>query len=201
MYYLSAYQVGQFGYVHTLATATEWDTWLARVIPIVIDGDVRSRLRSNLKHIMVGMEMKAALITPHATRGAGNASVLFESYYTMIIFEFCVGAFSVCEGIGAAFRLRDTGDDGANAPYIAPNNWIASLVAVADPNGNFDLENKVRGIKSVRDKMHQDRLGARQEIDWHSFSYDDAFLPAKEAIRTLLRLEPQHVPAATNLNA
>lgn len=115
MYYLSAYQTGQFGYVHTLATATEWDAWLVTVIPNVLDANVRSRLRSNLKHILVGMEMKAGLITPHATRGAGNASVLFEPYYTVMIFEFCVGAFSVCEGLGTAFRLRDVGNNGANA--------------------------------------------------------------------------------------
>lgn len=201
MYYLSAYQTGQFGYVHTLATATEWDAWLVTVIPNVLDANVRSRLHSNLKHILVGMEMKAGLITPHATRGAGNASVLFEPYYTVMIFEFCVGAFSVCEGLGTAFRLRDVGNNGANAPRIAPNHWIASLVAVADPNGNLDLEAKVRGIKSVRNKMHQDRLGARQEIDWHAFSFDDAFLPAKSAILALLQIDPHHVPAATNLTA
>jgi hypothetical protein len=51
----------------------------------------------NLKHVLVGLEMKAALIVPHAKRG----KLLFESYFHMLNFEFCLGMFSICEGLGS----------------------------------------------------------------------------------------------------
>ena len=38
---------------------------------------VHDRLVSNLKHILVGLEMKAALVVPHAKRGNGK-SLLYE---------------------------------------------------------------------------------------------------------------------------
>jgi hypothetical protein len=54
---------------------------------------------------------------------------------------------------------------------------------------------------AVRDRLHQDRLGARADIDWHSLSYEDAFEPASRAISTLLLREAQAVPERTNLRA
>jgi hypothetical protein len=114
-------------------------------------------------------------------------------------FEFCVGVFSVCEGIGSALWLRSQNNDGAAAPRILPNNWIGSLVAVADPQGALDLDTKLRGVKAVRDKIHQDQLGARTEIDWHAFDYNHAFIPARDALRIVLRLYTAGVPANTNL--
>ncbi len=197
MFYLAEYPENPPGYVN-LSTSAEWEPWLNGVIPAALHADVRGRLRSNLKHILVGLEMKAALIVPHATRISGR-SVLFEPYCQIITFEFCVGVFSICEGIGSAFWLRNQNDDGAAAARIAPNNWIGALVAVADPHGAFDLDTKVRGVKATRDKIHQDQLGARTEIDWHAFDYGQSFVPAKDALDTLLQLNAGDVPAATNL--
>jgi hypothetical protein len=148
--------------------------------------------------LSVGLEMKAALIVPHATR-VSNRSVLFEPYCQLMIFEFCVGVFSVCEGIGSAIWLRGQNQDGSNAPRIVPDDWIGALVAAADPQAALDLEDKVRGVKAVRDKIHQDRLGARTEIDWHAFDYDHSFVPAKDTLANVLRLNADDVPPTTNL--
>ena len=52
----------------------------------------------------------------------------------------------------------------------------------------------------VRDKLHQDRLGVREDIDWHALSYEGAFSPARQAIQTLLRREADAVPEASNLH-
>lgn len=199
MYYLTTLPERPQGYVNTLSSANDWDRWLGGVIPAALHNDVRGRLCSNLKHILVGLEMKAALIVPHGTRNAGP-SLLFESYFQMMIFEFCVGTFSVCEGLGSAFWLHNQNNDGTANQRILPDRWIEALVAVADPTGQLDLETKVRGVKGVRDKMHQDQLGARIEIDWHAFGYQAAFVPAKEAVRMLLALNAARVPANTNLN-
>lgn len=197
MYYLAEY-TDQFGFPDPPSTASNWGTWLAGVIPPALHDDVRTRLNANLRHIMVSLEMKAGLIIPHATRAAGTAPLLFESYATIMIFEFCVGAFSVCEGLGSAFHLRNNNNDGAGAPPINPEHWIAALVAEVDPNGI--LENRVRGIKDVRNKIHQDRLGARVAIDWHAFSYQGAFVPALDALQILFGLNANAVPGGTNLN-
>jgi len=197
VFYLSEYPENPSGYV-TLSTSTDWEPWLNAVIPAGLHAGVTSRLRSNLKHILVGLEMKAALIVPHATR-ISNRAVLFEPYCQLLTFEFCVGVFSVCEGIGSALWLRSQNDDGAAAPRISPNNWIGSLVAAADPQGTLDFDIKMRGVKAVRDKIHQDQLGARTEIDWHAFDYNHAFVPANDALGIVLRLHAASVPANTNL--
>ena len=197
MFYLAEY-TDQVGYAPELSTAASWGAWLAGVVPTTLHDDVRNRLNANLRHILVGLEMKAGLIVPHATRPAGSPPLLFESYPTIMIFEFCVGAFSVCEGLGSAFHLRNIGNDGAAAPRIDPDDWIAALVAEVGANG--DLEGRVRGIKAVRDKIHQDRLGARVEIDWHAFRYDVAFVPAREALQMLFAMNANRIPAGTNLN-
>jgi hypothetical protein len=197
MFYLAEYPEDPPGYVH-LSTSAEWEPWLNGVIPAGLHAEVANRLRSNLKHILVGLEMKAALVVPHATR-VSNRSVLFEPYCQLMIFEFCVGVFSFCEGIGSVIWLRLQNQDGSNAPQIPPDDWIGALVAAADPQGAFDLEDKVRGVKGVRDKIHQDRLGARTEIDWHAFDYDQAFLPARDAIDVVLQLNAPAIPPTTNL--
>lgn len=44
-----------------------------------------------------------------------------------------------------------------------------------------------------------DRVGARENIDWHALSYDAAFMPARRAIATLLLREAEFVPESTNL--
>ncbi|TIR17128.1 MAG: hypothetical protein E5X33_27190 [Mesorhizobium sp.] len=199
MFYLAQYPEDPPGYAEPISTAAAWEPWLNATIPAGLDAGVQNRLRSNLKHILVGLEMKAALIVPHAIRVSKKA-VLFESYSQLLTFEFCVGVFSVCEGIGSALWLRSQNNDGAAAPAISPNDWIGSLVALADPQGALDFDAKVRGVKAVRDKIHQDRLGARAEIDWHAFDYNQAFVPAKEALGIVLRLHAASLPAKTNLN-
>lgn len=197
MFYLADYPQDPPGFVH-LSTSAQWEPWLNGAIPAGLHADVTNRLRSNLKHILMGLEMKAALIVPHATR-VSNRSVLFEPYCQLMIFEFCVGAFSVCEGIGSAIWLRAQNQDGSNAPRIAPDDWIGALVTAADPQAARDLDHKVRGVKDVRDKIHQDRLGARTEIDWHAFDYGQAFVPAKDGLGIVLQLNADGIPPTTNL--
>lgn len=187
------------GYV-VLSTASQWENWLRRNIPGTLDNEVQRRLTSNLKHIIVGLEMKAALINPHAQRGGNEHSLLFESYFQNLIQEFCVGAFSVLEGLGSAHWLHQNGQDGAVAPRISRDNWRPALCSAYDADGEYDLNNAIERTTAVRDLLHQDRLGARENIDWHAFSYDEAFLPASSAISTLLRCDSEHVPETTNLN-
>lgn len=186
------------GYV-ALTTSTQWEGWLNRNIPQAVHVTVRQRLRSNLKHLLVGMELKTALIEPHQNRGPGEHEVLFEPYFQNFILEFCVAAFSVLEGLGSVQWLSQNGEDGANAPDIYRNQWRPSLTAVYDEHGEHGLNGNVQSTASVRDKLHQDRLGARENIDWHVFSYDGAFIPARRAIATLLRREAEFVPQTTNL--
>ena len=56
-----------------------------------------------------------------------------------------------------------------------------------DPEANLGLDVDVGSAKGVRDKLHQDKVGARAEIDWHAFTYEKAFAPAARAMRSLLR--------------
>ncbi|UGY20963.1 hypothetical protein HAP48_0049320 (plasmid) [Bradyrhizobium septentrionale] len=184
------------GYVH-LSTATAWQAWIRKCLPDGLDEDVRLRLISNLKHVLVALEMKAALIVPHAKRGR----LLFESYFPMLDFEFCVGTFSVCEGLGSALWLRENGLDGSKAERIGIEQWKASLEKRFDPEKKLGLAADVDSVKGVRDKLHQDKLGARENIDWHAFSYDRAFTPAARAMRSLLRTSADEVPKETNLTA
>jgi len=139
--------------------------------------------------------MKAALIVPHAKQ----SKLLFESYFHMLNFEFCVGVFSVCEGLGSASWLREKGLDGSAADRIAIKEWKSSLEKQFDPEKKFGLSADVDSVKSVRDKLHQDCLGARESIDWHAFSYEDAFAPAARAMRCLLSTNAGDVPKESNL--
>src|SRR3546814_10793887 len=61
------------GYVN-VSTSAEWESWIRHCLPDGLDQEVRRRLVSNLKHVTVGLELKAALIVPHAERGAGPRS-------------------------------------------------------------------------------------------------------------------------------
>lgn len=197
MFYLSDQLENAPGFVR-ISTAAQWQRWLNAAISDDLHATIRSRLCSNLKHIIVGLEMKAGLIEPHADREAGR-SILFEPYYQIMIFEFCVGTFSVFEGVGSAIWLNQQGNDGSEAPDIRPNQWISSLVETVDQEGALEFEIQVRGVKSVRDRIHQDRIGARAEIDWHAFDYNRAYVPAKRALASLLALHGDLVPAETNL--
>jgi hypothetical protein len=183
-----------------LSDSAPWVRWLGRNIPANIHQDVRSRLNSNLKHLIVGLELKTALITPHWHRTAGQRPVLFEPYFQNLVLEFCVAAFSVVEGIGSAHWLSQNGHDGSDGRRITRDRWLQALVAVYDGADEYGLKDAVERTLSVRDKLHQDKIGARAEIDWHAFSYDAAFVPASTAIRVLLRNEADTVPGTTNLN-
>lgn len=196
MFQLIELPEGASGYVN-LSTATDWQAWIRSCLPDGLHEDVRLRLVSNLKHVLVAMEMKAALIVPHAKQGR----LLFESYFHMLDFEFCVGTFSVCEGLGSALWLRENGLDGSKAERIGVEDWKASLERKFDPAKKLGLAADVDSVKSVRDKLHQDKLGARENIDWHAFSYDNAFVPAARAMRSLLATNAGDVPKTTNLTA
>ena len=105
MFYLTNELPEPVGYV-TISETEPWGRWLAASIPLGLHRDVRNRLMSNLKHILVGLEMKAALVIPHQLREQGH-SLLFEPYAQILHFEFCTGVFSVCEGLGCR-RFRFT---------------------------------------------------------------------------------------------
>ena len=199
MYFITAPDERPDGWVH-LSDANHWSAWLRRNIPTELHQEVRSRLASNLKHIIVGLELKKALILPHAQSGQGQCGVLFEPYFQTLIFEFCVGAFSVFEGLGAAHWLSQNGHDGADRRKIHRNDWRPSLCAVYDLIGEHGLDATVLATSDVRDKLHQDQIGARTEIDWHALGYESAFIPASHAIGTLLRREADAVPERSNLN-
>jgi hypothetical protein len=199
MFYIVKLDERPDGYSNLSDTAP-WVRWLSRSIPANIHQDVRSRLNSNLKHLIVGLELKTALIIPHWHRTARQRPVLFEPYFQNLILEFCIAAFSVIEGLGSAHWLYQNGHDGSDGRRITRAEWLQALVAVYDGTGGFGLMKAVKQTLSVRDKLHQDKIGARAEIDWHAFSYDAAFVPASTAIRVLLRNEADAAPGTTNLN-
>ena len=178
---------------------TAWTPWLSRNIPRSLHVDVRRRLSSNLKHLLAGLEFKAALIAGHRDRGPANRPVLFESYFQILILEFCVGAFSVFEGLGAAHWLAQEGRNGADAPRVSRERWLPALCANYDAEGQQDLARSVEATLAVRDLLHQDRLGAREMIDWHALRYEAAFVPASVAMRVLLMREAEFVPGGSNL--
>lgn len=197
LFYLDLYPAEPPGF-HALSTSGEWLPWLMRAVPPGIHADVKRRLKSNLKHILVGLEMKAGLIIPHGDRVSGR-SVLFEPYFQIMNFEFSVGVFSVCEGLGSVHHLARLDDDGSTGARVNTNDWIVALCGEFDPTGAAQLDANVRRVKEVRDKMHQDRLGARADIDWHDFGYDEAFIPSRAALQPLLRRHIADVPGQTNL--
>lgn len=80
------------------------------------------------------------------------------------------------------------------------DRWLTSLCAVYDEIGDAGLRADVEHTLTVRDRLHQDRFGARENIDWHAFSFDQAFVPASAAVRTILSCNPELVPGATNLS-
>jgi hypothetical protein len=173
-------------------------SWLRRMIPKKIDSTVSKYFVSNAKHIIVGLEMKAGLIIPHhKSRKLG--SVLFEPYFQVMTFEFCVGVFSICEGLGSFIHLANNDKNATDGDRVNTNEWITALATKYDYDGSNDMEKNLRIIKLVRDKMHQDKLGLRHEIDWHSFDYDRAFLPALKVIQTMLAVNSEVIPIKTNL--
>lgn len=198
MYFVVGQDARPDGY-EVVNETTAWTVWLARNIPDGLHPDVRRRLFSNLKHLLVGLEFKAVLISGHHNRGATDRPVLFQSYYQILIHEFCVGAFSVTEGLGAAHWLRREGRDGSDANYVPRARWLSELCAVYDPDGRHGLLANIETTLGVRDRLHQDRLGARAAIDWHSFTYDAAFVPARAAVRVLLTRAADAVPERSNL--
>ena len=198
MFYLTNELPEPVGYV-TISETEPWGRWLAASIPLGLHRDVRNRLRSNLKHILVGLEMKAALVIPHQLREQGH-SLLFEPYAQILHFEFCTGVFSVCEGLGSAQYLVDTGNDGAGGDRVWFNQWREPLAAHVGAEDVQQFLTALSIVQAVRDKLHQDRLGARENIDWHAFSYDAAFVPALDVLQTLFTLNSDRLPAATNLN-
>ncbi len=111
MFYLDQMRDDAHGF-NSLSKANEWTPWLHATVPSGWSSEVKSRLVSNLKHTLVGLEMKAGLILPQqATRRTRQPSLLFEPYFQVMTFEFCVGTFSVCEGLGSALHLAATGGD------------------------------------------------------------------------------------------
>lgn len=188
----------QLGFVFQNAT-DPWLHWVHRQIPDRIHRDIRSNLASNLKHILVGLELKAGLLRAHHEREFGSNSRLYESYAQNINFEFCVGTYSVLEGIGSVCWFDQNEMDGANPGRIRRDDWRASLSAKYDPDNQRDLANLVNSVESVRDKLHQDKLVYRSQIDWHAFDAQRSFVPAITALQTIFDRSPQGLPGESTL--
>jgi hypothetical protein len=195
MYYITECEERPDGYFN-ISDSRQWVPWLAKNIPQEVAPQIRRRLNSNLSHLIVGLELKAALIEAHFIRTAGQRPLLFEPYAQNFNLEFCVAAFSVLEGLGSAHWLAQNGEDGATGPRISRDQWQPVLDGIYDENGEYGLNVSVEATLAVRDKLHQDRLG---DIDWHALSYEDAFVPARGTIATLLLREADAVPENTNL--
>ena len=167
-------------------------------MPTSLHSDVQDRLRSNLRHILSSLDIEAGLILPHAERGA-RSEVLFEPFYNTLILHFCIGTYSICEGLGAAFVLDAQKDNGITGPIIRKKDWKPALINRLDPEGTTTLGDDLKTVISKRDLIHQDKLGARADIDWHSIGYDSAFLPAKRLIAAIIVRSRADAPADTNL--
>lgn len=153
MYYIVGPDERPNGYVH-LSESRQWVPWLVHNIPTALDPDVRRRLNSNLKHLLVGLELKSALISGHRRREPGQRNVLFEPYFQNLISEFCVAAFSVIEGLGAAHWLDAQGADGGTGPQVYRRQWKPTLCLVYDPGGVHGLGDTVDQTLEVRDRLH-----------------------------------------------
>lgn len=197
-FYLTPFEEDDVSGFHFVSTSEDWSFWVGANTPGTLAYHVRRRIKSNLKHVLAGLEMKAGLIVPHGEAFAA-VSVLFEPYFQAMIFEFCVGIYSVSEGLGAAHHLHNQGDDGLAGPRVTRPQWTSALVAEFDPTGEHDLRQNLEIVQSKRDKLHQDRLGARDDIDWHDFGYNQAFVPAMHVIQCLLLQNADMVPEGTNL--
>lgn len=199
MFYIAKLEVRPTGY-DVITETPQWTIWLGRNVPTILHQEVRRRLISNLKHLLVGLELKAALIEAHHNPGPGGRPVLFEPYFQNLILEFCIASFSLLEGLGSAHWLYQQGRDGADGPTIRRNQWLPALCTIYDQTGEHGLMTNVEQTLAVRDRLHQDKLGARDDIDWHAFSYEAAFAPASSSLRTLLRRDAEVVPETTNLS-
>ena len=104
MFYLTNELPEPVGYV-TISETEPWGRWLAASIPLGLH-----------------------LVIPHQLREQGH-SLLFEPYAQILHFEFCTGVFSVCEGLGSAQYLVDTGNDGAGGDRVWFNQWREPLAA------------------------------------------------------------------------
>lgn len=188
-----------YGHGFTAATSSaEWSGHLIMLVPTSLHVDVQNRLRSNLAHILSSLDIEAGLILPHAERGTRSA-VLFEPFYNTLILHFCIGTHSICEGLGAAFVLNTLSDDGSTGPFIHKKDWGPALINRLDPKGTTTLGDDLETVISKRDLIHQDKLGVRADIDWHSIGYDSAFLPAKRLIAAIIERSGADAPADTNL--
>lgn len=199
MFYLDQFSDDANTFV-SISYARDWEGWLSAVIPTGLNSSVRNRLRSNLKHVIVGVEMKAALLLPHFARRSGN-NILFEPYATILTLEFCIGTFSVCEGIGAALYLSDQGDDGSTGTCVRSGEWLTALSERLIMEDGTSIREELEAVKQVRDIIHQDRLALRQSIDWHDLSFNSAFVPAARVWHRLLQEAPCKAPTNTNLNS
>ena len=99
----------------------------------------------------------------------------------------------------AAFVLDARTDDGITGPFIHKKDWKPALINRLDPEGTTTLGDDLETVISKRDLIHQDKLGARADIDWHSIGYDSAFLPAKRLIAAIIVRSRADAPADTNL--
>ena len=184
-----------------LSTSKEWKIWLDAVIPDTIDQQIHNRLSSNLKHILLGLEMKAGLILPHAYSKlkSNQKALLFEPYHQILTFEFCLGTWSVCEGLGTAHHLANHQKSGRRIKKIRSNIIISALTKAYSSNNQYQFELETKQVRNIRNMIHQDNLFKRDNIDWHALGYQAAFIPALNVLSSLFETEKHLVPKRTNL--
>jgi len=139
--------------------------------------------------------MKAALLEAHyLSPKNGNPNCLFEPYAAILKFEFCVGVYSVAEGLGAAHSLVA----GKSSP--SRGQWKKALCNYVNSQ-NTRFAPSLESVMAIRDLIHQDRAGQRSNIDWHEFALSSALLPAASVLSGLFDSSPSNLPEKSNLIA
>ena len=179
LFRLSEYTENGYGFVMN-STVKKWESWL-KVHIKVPEYDII--LIKNLAHIMLGLEMKAGLILAQQ-----KDNILYNPYIKILSFEFCVGVFSICEGLGSN-RSGST----------KKKEWKKALCDYFDSDETLNLKKNIETVIKIRDKIHQDKTDERDHIDYHSFRYEESFQPALELIQSLLKKSNECVPEGTNL--
>lgn len=175
---------------HAISCGGGWAQWISSLLPDGADINVRKYGSNNLKHIIFGLELKHALLKPHYDRN-NNKNILFEPYAHIMTFEFCVGVFSICEFIGVSLSVTNENR------RVNRKCWKKALCQ--NFSGDNEFEKDLDTVCQVRDRLHQDRLSSRRQIDWHDFGDESALQPAMRTLNVLFLKNSKMVPQDTNL--
>jgi|SaaInlStandDraft_1057018.scaffolds.fasta_scaffold113921_2 hypothetical protein len=195
LFYLSEYNENEDGFLHN-SKVSVWYNWLRFHIPSTPSNkETEEKLAKNLAHIILGLEMKAGLILAHQRT---NQSILYDPYLKIMSFEFCVGVFSICEGLGSIIVISQNPN---SKKKIKINEWKKALCDCFDSDETLNIKVYLETVIKVRNKIHQDKIHKRDSIDYHSFAYKNSFEPALTLIQSLLEKPGKDVPKDTNLKS